>query len=60
MNDIAIAVNVPDGMEVLGFFNSPETFAPAMIPVTPAKRTPKTTKNETGAFRTSQSLSNVP
>ena len=38
------AVKVPLGMAVLGFFSSPDTLAPAMIPVTPANNTAKTLK----------------
>ena len=45
------AVKVPLGMAVLGFFSSPDTLAPAMIPVTPANNTAKTLKKMEGKNR---------
>jgi hypothetical protein len=41
------AERVPRGMLLLGEMRSPERLAPAMMPVTPEKRTPKTVKKST-------------
>lgn len=41
------AVSVPRGMLLEGSLSSPDIFAPAMIPVTPLKRTPNTVANDT-------------
>ncbi len=41
------ALSVPRGMLFEGSLSSPDRFAPAMILVTPLKRTPKTVANVT-------------
>ncbi len=46
---------VPEGMDFAGLFNSPERFAPAMMPVTPAKRTENVPERLTETSESSQS-----
>jgi len=38
--------NLPFGIAVAGSFRSPDKFAPATIPVTAGKKTPKTEKKD--------------
>ena len=40
----AIALNVPTGIALRGFFKSPDKLTPAIIPVTAGKKTAKTYK----------------
>ena len=50
------APKVPLGILLPGEINSPDILAPDIIPVTPEKRTPKTTKKSTFASAFEQSL----